>query len=264
MSTYDTAISGIRILPGLWRPHYPFEQIAWISPPWPTHDYIWYDFPEAIFSNMGLLYLSHVNPSCPVVFPGLPKILWDMVPGGISFERGLPNGVRFGGSLRLEGESALATELWIENGAEEALDKIKLQTCLFLRAIKEFSSFTAENKYVHLPDEGWVPYPKALQLGRTDARYRLGWRGGPTSADLPIMVTVSSVAERMVASTWFDDTHSLVTNPGHPCMHADPVFPRIEPGQRVGIQGGVLFHVGSIEKFTDVALRWVRKRSIRG
>ena len=72
MATYETEISGIRILPGAWRPHYEWEQIAWISPPWPSQDYIWYDFPEAIFSNMGLLYLSHVNPSIQSAFAGLP------------------------------------------------------------------------------------------------------------------------------------------------------------------------------------------------
>lgn len=30
--------SGVRIVPGMWRPHYPYEQIVWISPPWPSAD----------------------------------------------------------------------------------------------------------------------------------------------------------------------------------------------------------------------------------
>ena len=57
--TYETHAKGIRILPGQWRPLYPFEQIAWVSPPWPSQDYIWLDFPEAIFCNLGLLYFGH-------------------------------------------------------------------------------------------------------------------------------------------------------------------------------------------------------------
>ena len=68
--TYENHMKGIRILPGHWRPHYPFEQIAWVSPPWPSQDYIWMDFPEAIFTSIGLIFLSHVNPPFPVVFPG--------------------------------------------------------------------------------------------------------------------------------------------------------------------------------------------------
>ena len=59
--TYETHAKGIRILPGAWRPHYPWEHIAWISPPWPSQDYVWLDFPEAIFTSQGLLFLSHVN-----------------------------------------------------------------------------------------------------------------------------------------------------------------------------------------------------------
>jgi hypothetical protein len=260
MATYETEISGIRILPGAWRPHYEWEQIAWISPPWPSQDYIWYDFPEAIFSNMGLLYLSHVNPSIQSAFAGLPKVPWKSIPGGISFQRRLPNGITFGGSLALEGERAISTELWIQNGADDVLDQLTLQTCLFLRAIKEFSSFTGENKFVHLAGKGWTPFPEAIRTGEGDGRYRLGWRSGPLSADLPIMATISSAAERLVASTWFNDTYSLVTNPGHPCMHADPAFSQIKPGEKAVIRGGVFFHEGTLEEFTDLAVDWVTKR----
>lgn len=28
---YATHAKGIRILPGQWRPHYPFEQVVWIN-----------------------------------------------------------------------------------------------------------------------------------------------------------------------------------------------------------------------------------------
>ena len=97
--TYDTQVQGIRIFPGQWRPHYPWEQIAWISPPWPSQDYLWLDFPEAIFTDQGLLYLSAAHPRFPVRFPDLPKIAWRTVGNGLAFERRLPNGVRFGGTI---------------------------------------------------------------------------------------------------------------------------------------------------------------------
>ena len=93
---YETEVEGIRILPGQWRPHYPFEQIIWISPPWPSQDYIWLDFPEAIFADSGLHYLSHVNPAVPALFHDLPKVPWKTGNDGLSFERVLPNAVKFG------------------------------------------------------------------------------------------------------------------------------------------------------------------------
>ena len=76
MESYLASLRGIRIFPGSWRPHYPFEQIAWISPSWPSHDYLWLDFPEAIFTDIGLICLSHVNPKYPMLLPNLPKVHW--------------------------------------------------------------------------------------------------------------------------------------------------------------------------------------------
>ena len=252
MATYETAISGIRILPGAWRPHYPFEHIAWISPPWTSHDYIWFDFPEAIFTDIGLLYLSHVNPPFPQLFRDLPRVEWETVRGGISYERRLPNGMGFGGSLTKVDEDVVGLELHIDNQGEVAIDSITLQTCIFLRAAKEFSEFTADNKYVHLPDEGWVTFPEATEMGGEGGRFRIGWRGGPASADLPVMATLSREGERLVAVTWFDDTYSLVTNPGHPCMHADPAFPKISSGDSASIKGEVIFYEGKLDGLTDL------------
>ena len=51
------------------------------------------------------------------------------------------------------------------------------------------------------------------------------------------MVTVSNQAERLVAFTWHESTYSLIGNPRHPCMHADPSFPDIPPGQTATIRG---------------------------
>ncbi|MDA2927634.1 hypothetical protein MYX78_10475, partial [Acidobacteria bacterium AH-259-G07] len=133
---------GIRILPGQWRPHCPFEQIAWISPPWASADYILLDYPEAIFSDQGLLYLSHVNPRYPVLFPNLPKVTWRKLPSGLVFDRYLPNGVRFGGRVVKKTASTVELQLYIENGSAKPLTNIRLQTCAYVRAIKEFADFT--------------------------------------------------------------------------------------------------------------------------
>ena len=126
---YELHARGLRIVPGQWRPHYPFEQIAWISPPWPSQDYLWLDFPEAIFTDAGLIYLSHVNPDFPVVFPDLPRISWQAGADGLSFSRRLPNGVSFGGSLVAGSESTVSLELFIDNGSDQPLTNIRLQTC---------------------------------------------------------------------------------------------------------------------------------------
>lgn len=249
--TYETHAKGIRILPGQWRPHYPYEQIAWVSPPWSSQDYVWLDFPEAIFSESGLLFLSHVNPSFPVLFPNLPKVPWQILPEGLAYERVLPNGIAFGGTLATKGHSTVSLELYIDNGSAEPLRDIKLQTCTYLRGIREFSDFTLRNKFVHLSERGWQPFEEARAWGGETGRFRLGWRSGPRSADLPVVITVSNRRERLVAMTWYEHTYSLVSNPEHPCMHADPAFSDLEPGQRATIRGALWFFEGTVAQFSD-------------
>ncbi|MCC7498976.1 MAG: hypothetical protein IT160_15440, partial [Bryobacterales bacterium] len=165
--TYDTQISGIRIFPGHWRPHYPWEQIAWISPPWPSQDYLWLDFPEAIFIDRQLIWVSHINPQALSIYPSFPRVPWKTVPGGIAFERTLPDNVRFGGSVTRHGKTAVALELHLHNGAKEPLKRISLQTCAFLRAIHEFADYTKANKYVHLPHAGWTSFANPIPPGES-------------------------------------------------------------------------------------------------
>ena len=248
--TYETHAKGIRILPGQWRPHYPFEQIVWISPSWPSQDYIWLDFPEAIFSDQGLLYLSHVNPAITPLFPDLPKIPWRAILGGLSFDRRLPNGVSFGGSVIKKSGSVVELELHLHNGSPAPLTHITLQTCAYLRGIKEFADFTRDNKFVHLPS-GWVRLSEALAARKSEpASYRVGWRTkGRPIADRPVLVTVSNQPQRLVAMTWHKDALSLIANPNHPCMHADPQFKDLAPGERASIRGHILFFEGSLPEF---------------
>jgi len=216
--TYETHAKGIRILPGQWRPHYPFEQIAWISPPWPSQDYIWLDFPEAIFSDIGLLFLSHVDPKHPVLFPDLPKVPWQPVDDGLCFERTLPNQMKFGGTIQPSDPSTISLELYIYNDSKGPLKDIKLQTCAYLRGIKEFSDYTQDNKFIHVQNHGWISLHSARAISPESGSFHLGWRGGPKVADLPVIVTKSAAEECLVAFTWYDDTYSLIGNPNHPCM----------------------------------------------
>ena len=249
--TYETQAKGLRILPGQWRPHYAFEQIAWVSPPWPSQDYVWLDFPEAIFTDRGLIFLSHINPDAPSLYHDLPKVPWEITPEGMQFERMLPNGVRFGGSVTRASDRAVDLGLWIENGSGKPLREITLQTCAFLRACREFADFTQDNKFVHTPDAGWLPFAEAQKRGDVPGgRVSLGWRSGPCAVDWPIMAVMSNKAPRLLAMTWYEHTLSLVGNPGHPCMHADPFFPDLAPGARHAIEGTLLFFDGDLDTFT--------------
>ena len=211
------ATEGIKILPGQWRPHYAFEQIAWVRPPWGGEEYIWLDFPEAIFTDHGLLYLSHFNPDIVSVFTELPATPWRMRDDGIAFDRVLPNGVKFGGCVRQTENYKVDLYLYLENGMSEPLRNITLQTCAFLHGIKEFSELTRDNKFVYVRDVGWTPFEKARDEFTPKGKYKLGWRRGPEVADWPIMIVRAKKQNRWFGMTWYLDTLSLVGNKWHPC-----------------------------------------------
>jgi len=248
----------IRIYPGQWRPHCPWEQIAWVSPPWLTEDYVWVDFPEAIFSDAGLLYLSHVDPRYPALFPDLPPVAWTALDDGVRFTRGLPNGVVFGGSLRRAESAVVALELFIRNGSDRPIRDMRWQTCVFLRGAAEFADRTQANKFVHVEARGWLALESALALGEAaGGRFRLGWRQGPRVADLPVVAVRSNQAERWLAMTWFDRTFALIGNPRHPCVHADPALPDLAPGDGAEARGELIFFEGALADLeTAFRRRW--------
>ena len=246
--TYWNEARGIRIFPGEWRPHYPWEQIAWISPAWPCQDYMWLDFPEVIFSNVGLLFSSHDHPSFPTAFHNLTASRWSSIPGGIAFDRELPNGVRFGGSVTLATETSVDLELHLWNGSSRRLTGLDLQTCCYLRAVAELADPTTDNMYVHAP-EGWITLTEALRRKEGRGKYLIGWRSGPPLADQPVIVTKSNQADEYVAMTWYENTLSLISNSRFPCMHADPHFKDLDPGESTSIHGKLIFFNGKLGDF---------------
>ena len=211
------------------------------------------DFPEAIFSDQGLLYLSHVNSDYPTLFADLPRIPWRKIPHGVAFERRLPNGVRFGGRVVKKNAITAGLELHIENGSPHPLSNIRLQTCAYLRAIREFADFTNENKFVHLPGSGWQSLRKSIETKASGGKYALGFRGsGLPAADLPVIATVSRDSRRFVTMTWFKDTLSMIGNPRHPCMYTDPGFKDLAPGEKASIRGEIVFFEGTLDQLTAV------------
>jgi len=228
------------IAAGMWRPQYPWEHIAWISPPWGGDDFIWLDFPEAIFSDQGLLYLSHINPQFPCRFTELAKVEWEEHGGEIHYQRLLPNLVSWRGSISQDGRQAIKLRLQISNGSSEALTTIRLQTCLFMRAYYSLSAYTLSNKWIHTSTQGWVDLARAKNMAGEDGLYHFGWRGGPPIADLPV-IACQTTEHHIIAFSWFSDTYSLISNPLHPCIHADPAVPDLVPGTQYEITGEIFF-----------------------
>jgi hypothetical protein len=232
--------NGPRIAAGMWRPQYPWEHIAWISPPWGNDDFLWLDFPEAIFSDQGLLYLSHVNSQFPSMFPDLAKVEWQECDGEIRYQRTLPNLVSFRGVISGNGQQSVDLRIQVFNGSNKTLTTIRLQTCLFMRAYYPLSAYTLSNKWIHTKSQGWIDLDCAKTLTDNDGQYYYGWRGGRKIADLPV-IACQSTDHHAIAFSWLGDTYSLISNPIHPCIHADPAVPDLEPGTGYELKGEIFF-----------------------
>jgi len=260
---YDSLVYGIHIFPGAWRPVFKTEQIAWISPPWPNKgfiwadfpkatDFMWLDFPKAIFSDKRLLFLSHINPSLPSLYnyPQVIQAPWFQIPGGIKFNQYLPNGLKFGGSLTKEKANSISVELWVKNDSDSIITNIQLLTCAYLSPIEEFNEKSNENKFIHVPGEGWINLAKALTLNKNNSIYPVGWGSSSHKvADLPVVITLSKEANHIVAYTWWKNTCALWGNASHPSFNADPCIPDLLPGQKYSVKGSIIFFEGSIAQF---------------
>jgi peptidoglycan/xylan/chitin deacetylase (PgdA/CDA1 family) len=191
--------------------------------PWEPGGYVVVDLPEAIFSNLGLLFLAHTH--VPTLWNEqnvvLENVDWKREPdGSLSHRRTLPNGIDFGASIRVEGSEA-RMELWLRNGTGEPLTGLRTQVCVLLAAAPGFDAPTNDNK-----------------------RFRS-----------PAAATRSADEKRWILTAWEHGGRAW-GNPPCPCMHADPVLPDCPPGQTTRARGRLRFYEGDqVEREMERVLR---------
>jgi hypothetical protein len=180
--------------------------------PWADGGYAVADVPEAIFSNLGLIYLAHTH--IPTIWDQqgikLPPLEWNRRPdGSLDCERALPNGIAFGSRV-VPAAAAVHLELWLRNGTREKLTGLRVQNCVMLKAAAGFAAQTLTNKLFQ------APYAAAR------------------SAD----------GRRWIITAW-EPCDRCWGNDRVPCLHADPKFPDCAPGETVRLRGWLSFYEGA-------------------
>lgn len=176
--------------------------------PWDPASYVVIDLPEAIFSNLGLLFLAHTH--VPTIWNEKNAIIenqdWERHPDGdLTSHWRLPNGVSFGASIK-PAEDEIHMELWLRNGANEPLNRLRTQICVLLKEARSFNAQTNENK----------------TFGKS------------------ISAVQSAEGRRYIRTEW-ERCGRTWGNAACPCMHSDPVLPDCEPGQTVSVRGRLWF-----------------------
>ena len=191
--------------------------------PWDPASYVVVDVPEAIFSNLGLIFLAHTH--IPTYWNERNEVLenidWTTEPdGGLHFYRELPNGIVFGASIRVTGRE-VNLELWVRNATYTDLSGLRAQVCVMLKGAPEFNKISNENKLLKTP----------------------------------VAAVCSDRGNRWILTSW-ERCGQVWGNSTVPCMHSDPVLPDCESGQTVRVRGRLWFYEGDqiepeIERFRN-------------
>jgi hypothetical protein len=180
--------------------------------PWGDSSYVVADIPEAIWSNLGLIYLAHTH--VPTVWNKagveLEPLEWTRGPDGtLLLERTLPNGIRFSTQVTST-PAAVRMEMSLTNGTAETLTDLRVQNCVMFKGAIGFDRQTNDNKV----------------FSRPYAACR--------SAD----------GRRWVITAW-TPCHRPWGNAPCPCLHSDPKFPDCRPGETKHVKGWLSFYEGT-------------------
>ncbi|MFP6581510.1 MAG: polysaccharide deacetylase family protein [Candidatus Hydrogenedentota bacterium] len=180
--------------------------------PWNDGGYVVFDVPEAIFSDLGLTFLAHTH--IPTIWDDQDVVIENVdwirkSESALSFERQLPNGIRFGSDIELQ-QNGVKAVLWLENGTDVPLTNLRTQVCAMLKAVPGFERQSQEDKQ----------YGRSVAVSKAEGKDRY------------ILVG-------------FDHCGRTWGNAACPCIHADPVFPDAAPGERVEVTGYLWFYEGN-------------------
>lgn len=179
--------------------------------PWDPSSYLVIDVPEAIFSNLGLIYLAHTH--VPTLWSAkniqLQSLEWRRnASGSLESSRMLPNGIGFGAAV-VPFSNGVLMDLWVTNGTDNPLTDIRVQNCVMLKGMVGFSAQTDTNKFLQTP----------VAAAHTPDRTR--W----------------------IITAW-NPCHRTWQNPPVPCIHSDPRIPDCPPGGSRRARGVLSFYEG--------------------
>lgn len=178
----------------------------------PGGGYVVVDVPEAVWCEKELVYLAHTHLPTKWQKQGiaLDRIDWTRGPeGSLTSRRVLPDGLEF--SVRVAPEPGGARmELRLRNGSTRKLGGLWAQVCVMLKGAPGFNAQTKDNK-VKFPEAG-------------------------------VCAVRSDDGKRWIATVF--EKPKLWENPPCPCIHADPLFPDLAPGEEALARGRLFYFEG--------------------
>ncbi len=179
----------------------------------PGGGYAVVDFPEAVWRERDLIYLAHKHIATYWEKKGvkLDRFDWTRRAGGVlESRRVLPDGVEYFARVTPAADGA-EMELRLKNGSATPMLKPWAQVCVMLKGAPGFTAQVKENKIL-LEAEG-------------------------------LCAARSEDGKRWIA-TVFDKPRKIWQNPPCPCVHSDPGWPDLAPGEESVVRGRVFYWEG--------------------
>ncbi len=190
--------------------------------PHDPRQYIVLDIPEAIWSNLGLTYLAHTH--IPTIFDKkkitLNRLEWTRhKSSALSITRKLPNGITFTTRV-VPTSAAVHMQIKLTNGTKAKLSGLRVQNCVMLKGAPSFID------------------PNHLKLKR-GSRLK-------TTIRKPYVAYPAQHGDKShwIITAW-EPCLNPWSNPPCPCLHSDPKFPDLPPGQTGVIRGILTFYKGN-------------------
>lgn len=236
-----------------------------INPPWDNGGTLFMHFPEHLeYNPVGNTILRHydniptpwiISPdglqaSYRVESPALQKVFVE------SFLRKMPE------NELPAGVSGIKLAMHIRNNGSEILPVIRPLLCMQYSGLNGFPqklqhnyehNFIVINSKLTALSELATPDPNSTFRGcvvkgcpQRDTRSEA--TGGLISRDMDLALSVvTSLDGKRKVIIWWTPGKSMIANANIPCIHADPYFGTLRPGEQAYAEGMVLFTEGDIE-----------------
>lgn len=223
-----------------------------VIPPWPNGGELFINLPEHLEYMPGTRGIArHHDPR---------QNVWRISPDGSEASYAVESltepGVFFGFTARAAGGRA-RFEMSITNRTTKTLQSIRPLLCFQYHRLRGFPAANSDN-FAHtfvlvggepvavasLPVQRPKAYARMAQVGGCPDRHNW-WAeemGGFVEQPLDRALTVLTAAEddRKVLAVW-KPGKNLLTNAAIPCIHADPCFGDLSPGEARTVHGELLF-----------------------
>ncbi len=235
-----------------------------IAAPWKGGGNLFINFPEHLeYNTQGMSILRHWdrNPA-----------LWIISPDGrqASYRVESPHekGVIVEAFARVadpdeapEGAKGVYLAMRITNNGERTLPTIRPLLCSQYRELTGFPAWIDNFKHSFLVFAGELKVIADLPPEKPDATFkgcvvkgcpqrdtRAERQGGLIERDMDLALSVvESMDGKRKLVVWWTPGKSMITNASIPCIHADPYFGTLEPGQSAYAEGLALFTEGDLK-----------------